>query len=256
MTASRNDVSQPKTSGDPKPYEPTPRDHEAMEAHFARCRERMPAPRLKVTEKKGVTQVATDHPDPKVGQSLLLESLGTADHDFLDGVIQNLANVGSPNSGVDERGLNFLLAMVRGVEPRDQVETMLAAQMAVVHDASMSMARRLARAETITQQDAAERALNKLARTFTAQVEALKRYRTGGEQRVKVEHVHVHEGGQAIVGAVTQGVGCQQIWRIEPMQIGLPVHRSPRCRARTRSPCRVAGGQRPQLMPDARRCQG
>jgi hypothetical protein len=32
------------------------------------------------------------------------------------------------------------------------------------------------------QQDSAERAFNKLARTFAAQVEALKRYRGGGEQ--------------------------------------------------------------------------
>jgi hypothetical protein len=26
--------------------------------------------------------------------------------------------------------------------------------------------------------------------------------RVGGEQNIRVEHVHVHEGGQAIVGAV------------------------------------------------------
>jgi hypothetical protein len=48
--------------------------------------------------------------------------------------------------------------------------------------------------------DSAERALNKLARTF--KIEALKRYRSGGEQKVTVEHVHVHKGGQAIVGYV------------------------------------------------------
>jgi hypothetical protein len=47
------------------------------------------------------------------------------------------------------------------------------------------------------QQDSAERAFNKLARTFAAQVEALKRYRSGGEQTVRVEHVTVNEGGQA-----------------------------------------------------------
>jgi len=34
----------------------------------------------------------------------------------------------------------------------------------------------------IPQQDSAERAFNKLARTFAAQVETLKRYRGGGEQ--------------------------------------------------------------------------
>ena len=52
---------------------------------------------------------------------------------------------------------------------------------------------------------AAERAFNKLARTFAAQVEALRRHRTGGEQKVTVEHVTVNEGGQAIVGNVSHG---------------------------------------------------
>jgi hypothetical protein len=36
-------------------------------------------------------------------------------------------------------------------------------------------------------------------------MEALKRYRTGGEQKVTVQHVTVGEGGQAIVGNVTHG---------------------------------------------------
>jgi hypothetical protein len=35
-------------------------------------------------------------------------------------------------------------------------------------------------------------------------MEALKRYRTGGEQKVTVQHLSVGEGGQAIVGNVTQ----------------------------------------------------
>lgn len=81
---------------------------------------------------------------------------------------------------------------------------MLATQMAAVHMEIMTCARRLATAETIPQQDSAERAFNKLARTFAAQMEALKRYRTGGEQKVTVQHVNVAEGGQAIVGNVTQ----------------------------------------------------
>ena len=65
--------------------------------------------------------------------------------------------------------------------------------------------RRLNHVENISQQDAAERALNKLARTYAVQMEALKRYRTGGQQRVIVEHVTVNAGGQAIVGSVTRG---------------------------------------------------
>jgi hypothetical protein len=49
--------------------------------------------------------------------------------------------------------------------------------------------------------------LNKLARTFAAQVEALKKYRSPGEQTIKVQHVTVNDGGQAIVGNVNRGVG-------------------------------------------------
>ena len=101
-------------------------------------------------------------------------------------------------------GVNFMLSVVKGIKPRDQLEAMLAAQMAAVHMATMTFARRLAHVENIPQQDSAERAFNKLTRTFATQMEALKRYRTGGEQKVTVQHVSVSEGGQAIVGNVTQ----------------------------------------------------
>ncbi|MGV6803932.1 MAG: hypothetical protein ACWA49_06980, partial [Ruegeria sp.] len=63
------------------------------------------------------------------------------------------------------------------------------------------------------QQDSAERALNKLARTFTSQVETLKKYRSKADQTVRVERVEVKEGGQAIVGNVQNGgaVGLQKV---------------------------------------------
>ena len=49
---------------------------------------------------------------------------------------------------------------------------------------------------------------NKLSRTYTTLLEALNRHRGKGQQKVTVEHVHVHAGGQAVVGTVeTQGGG-------------------------------------------------
>lgn len=57
--------------------------------------------------------------------------------------------------------------------------------------------------DNVPQQDSAERAFNKLARTFAVQLAALKRYRSGGEQKVTVHHVTVNEGGHVIVGAVS-----------------------------------------------------
>jgi phosphopantetheinyl transferase (holo-ACP synthase) len=107
-----------------------------------------------------------------------------------------------------------------GIRPRDSVKTMLAAQMAAIHNATMTFARRLAHVDNIKQQDSAQNALNKLARTFAAQVAALKNYRSKGKQRVLVEHVHVHTGGQAIVGAVTAGPGGAKKTEDQPHALG------------------------------------
>jgi hypothetical protein len=46
----------------------------------------------------------------------------------------------------------------------------------------------------------------RLLRAYVAQVEVLRRLRNGGSQFVRVEHVHVHEGGQAVVGNVRSPV--------------------------------------------------
>src|SRR5262245_44487000 len=98
-----------------------------------------------------------------------------------------------------------MLSVVRGINPRDETEALLATQMAAIRNATMVAARRLNHVETIPQQDSASTMLNKLARTFAAQVEALKKYRLAGEQTIKVQHVTVNDGGQAIVGNVNRG---------------------------------------------------
>ena len=74
--------------------------------------------------------------------------------------------------------------------------------MAMTHILGMTYARRLARVESIVEQDSAERAYNKLMRTFMGQFEALNRSRHGSEQKVTV--VNLREQSQAIVGDVTQ----------------------------------------------------
>jgi hypothetical protein len=46
--------------------------------------------------------------------------------------------------------------------------------------------------------------LGRLARTFPAQIEALNRHRSHGEPAITVQNVSVGDGGNAIVGNVTQ----------------------------------------------------
>ena len=43
---------------------------------------------------------------------------------------------------------------------------------------------------------------NKLSRTYAVLLDALNHHRGKGQQKVTVEHVHVHSGGQAVVGMV------------------------------------------------------
>jgi hypothetical protein len=190
--------SKPKSEGDPK-YTSTQGEMEAFKSHLQK-REKQTAPRVKVAG----TSLSFDHQDGGTGQVLLMEALGTADYDFFYGLLEQLANGSSRGGKANEKLLNFMLAVIKGIKPQDQIEIMLAAQMAAVHEAIMTFTMRLANVGTIAQQDSAERALNKLARTFATQMEALQRYRNGGEQKVLVNQVSVNQGGQAIVGNVTR----------------------------------------------------
>lgn len=101
-----------------------------------------------------------------------------------------------------------MLSLLSGIEPKDEFEGMLAAQLLASHNAAIECYRRAmlpeqtfeGRKENLSQ-------ANKLSRTHAVLVEALNRHRGKGQQKVTVEHVHVHKGGQAIVGNIQAGGG-------------------------------------------------
>jgi hypothetical protein len=106
---------------------------------------------------------------------------------------------------IDTVAVEAVLAVLDGSEPQNEIEAMLLIQMATTHALAMKLSRRLATVDTIEQNDSASVTLARLQRAFTNQVEALANLRRGGRQKMTVEHVHVHPGGQAIVGNVTTG---------------------------------------------------
>jgi hypothetical protein len=185
-------------------YRPTEREQAVLRKQAERRETETPALRVEVLY-KGAT-LLVDHPDPTVGRELLMEALGTANAHFSGGLLYLLRTAASATEGsrFDQDLFNFMLAVITGNKPNDQLEAMLLAQMAAIHIAMATFTQRLGAVENIPQQDSAERALNKLARTFTTLMETLRRYRTGGQQNVTVHHVSVSEGGQAIVGNVTK----------------------------------------------------
>ena len=100
------------------------------------------------------------------------------------------------------------LAALAGIGPRDELEGMMAAQLIAAHNAAMECYRRAmigeqtfeGRRENLNQ-------ANKLSRTWAMLLDALNKHRGKGHQKVTVEHVHVHAGGQAVVGNVVRPGG-------------------------------------------------
>lgn len=99
--------------------------------------------------------------------------------------------------------MNAALAMIEGAAPRDEIEGALVLQIACTHLAAISI---LSRVEGV---HGTERkvmgfasAAAQLLRAYTSQAECFRRLRRGGDQCVRVEQVHVSDGGRAVIGNV------------------------------------------------------
>jgi hypothetical protein len=147
----------------------------------------------------------------------ITEAFGSPDHGLhmflLDQVAKTFKGFQS-SEGVCENNkmvefCNNAMAILQGIKPQDEIEAMLAVQMIGVHNMAMEAMKTVMISDQYPQSKESNiNRATKLLRTFAAQMEALKKYRTGGQQKMIVEHVHVHQGGQAIVGNVSQGGGC------------------------------------------------
>lgn len=92
------------------------------------------------------------------------------------------------------------------IAPEDAIEGMLAAQMVATHNAAMECFRRaMIPEQPMGARDVNLAQANKLTRSYTTLVHALDKHRGKGQQTVRVEHVNVYPGGQAIVGNVDAG---------------------------------------------------
>ncbi len=181
-----------------------------------KCINKPAAPKLKVTrDAKGNTNIEFSTKDDLLTAIACMEAFGTTSQDFQSYSMEELLDAacrGGDGKPYSEKHMNGVLAAMYGIAPRDEIEGMLASQMVATHIASIKAMRRLKNSDTVPQQDSNGNLAIKLMRTFTAQIEALNRYRGKGQQKMTVEHVHVHAGGQAIVGNVThpEGGGLQK----------------------------------------------
>lgn len=108
------------------------------------------------------------------------------------------------------RDLNIFAHKMRSHQPQDEIEGQLIAQLIVLHEKSMSLISRSTKTDRVDFANIYINAASKLLTRHHETLSALLKYRRGGEQRVHVEHVHVHDGGRAIVGSIGSGGGLNQ----------------------------------------------
>lgn len=106
--------------------------------------------------------------------------------------------------GGDVENLLPSLQMIGLAKPRDSIELMLVLQMILVNNNMMLMSQ-VAKHYKAHASESSQyvNSITKLSRTFTGQMDALKKYQGKGQQKITVEHLNVNQGGRAVVGDVS-----------------------------------------------------
>lgn len=201
---SKQDASEekPKTA---KP-EPGPSERAAIETSRQRLRARPPRVTVKFNQGQdgSIDLQGAGHSDHAGWLARLEDAFGTRGTPFAISQINQLIMASQDKAGkVDATRLDAMVAMVDAARPDNELQAALVVQMAITHYAATELTRRMMKADQVPQFDCAGNMAVKMLRTFVLQAEALAKLQRGGEQIVKV--VHVHPGGQAIVGNVTAG---------------------------------------------------
>jgi len=141
---------------------------------------------------------------------LTCRATGTRSYEVAGRIIHQVGNANvwpKPNDTIAH--LITANATMKEMAPQTLTEAMLAAQMIATNEAAAMFLWRATRDDQSTEvTDANVLRATRLMRLFVEQLDAMAKLKgNAGQQKVTVEHVHVHKGGQAIVGAVSTSKG-------------------------------------------------
>jgi hypothetical protein len=220
--AEKHKAAEEQAFADKLAQRPPPNPVERAEIKKARRRTegRTPSIAINIEDRRTAGRALyPDHSDEEGHRYRLADTFGTRSLQFVYSMLDDLGHATedhSVNHGLlpgtpDQLAFNAAVAVISGVRPKDEIEAMLAAHMAVTNIVLLELVARTRGAiashpyegDGIKRVDVLGNLTNKFMRTYTMQVEALARKRRKGEQSIRVEHVHVYGGGQAIVGNVS-----------------------------------------------------
>lgn len=147
--------------------------------------------------------------DAKHWWDRLKAALGTTSSDFVNATLIQIQNASRmPSGGISETSVNAVIAFVEAAEPKNEMEAALAVQMACTHAVAMAVLSRVGGGHGGDRHVAMMAAAGaRLLRAFATQVEAMRRLRNGSAQYMRIEHVHLESGAQAVIGNMAKAHG-------------------------------------------------
>jgi hypothetical protein len=216
----------------------------------------------RIENKNGAAQIIQLPSHSEIGgwYAQLVAAFGTTSIKVAHVEVARIAKVLQRDGKIDPAEIDTVIAILSGQQPKNELEAMVICQMAVTHVLTMRSLGNLNRSSSIQQQDSNALTVARLTKAFGSQVDALGKLRRGGEQRVVVEHVHIHAGAQAIVGAVTHTGGPPALIENQGQPHATTSSASVtsdgqemRSQNTERETVPVSSGERPQTLPNARR---
>jgi hypothetical protein len=144
-------------------------------------------------------------PDLDAHRARLRQAFGdTLSDEFVDVMMGKLVEALRPNQSdqLDEPTLNAGLALINSIQPRSELEALMAVQIVATGLSGLRFLRQSHRHMTEDFIDVYGAYALKLLRLQTELIQTLDRHRRGNRQTVEVRHVHIYPGAQGVVGIV------------------------------------------------------
>jgi hypothetical protein len=144
-------------------------------------------------------------PDLETHRAELRQAFGdTLSDEFAELMLGKLAAAlrPGPHDNLDEATLNGAIVVISSINPRTELQALIAVQIAATGFAGLKFLRQSQKHMDETYIDVYGGYAAKLFRLQLDMIRTLDRHRRGNTQTVEVKHLHIHSGAQGVVGIV------------------------------------------------------
>jgi len=153
-------------------------------------------------------QCVAPTPNLEAHRAALRQAFGnTLSNEFAEVMLGKLVTALRPGpfDHLDEATLNASIAIISSINPQTELAAMIAVQIAATSFAALKFLRQSQHHMDEIYIDVYGGYAAKLFRLQLDMIHALDRHQRGNKQTVEVRHVHIHAGGQGVVGIVNAG---------------------------------------------------